>query len=171
MSPQEELPLASIITLLLNQGRFIRDTVESALSQHYPRLEYLVMDGDSTDETVEILLSYGDRVIWRLAPDRGQADAVNTGFRLASGEVRYRSFRNGSASRPLNCCPIEVTVRGLDQASLRVLAVAFREGVQQLVALPDSWGEHQPENDRVDQHQGSRDTRESLVTHAISPRF
>ncbi|MDD5558605.1 glycosyltransferase family 2 protein [Candidatus Methylomirabilis sp.] len=81
------LPLVSIITPSFNQGRFIRDTIESVLSQGYPRLEYLVMDGGSTDETVEILRSYGDRLIWRSAPDGGQADAVNTGVRLAKGEI------------------------------------------------------------------------------------
>lgn len=81
------LPLVSIITPSLNQGRFIRQTIESVLAQDYPRLEYLVMDGGSTDETIEILRSYGDRLTWRSAPDRGQADAVNAGARLAQGEV------------------------------------------------------------------------------------
>lgn len=87
MSPQEELPLISIITPSLNQGRFIRDTIESVLTQDYPRLEYLVMDGGSTDETLDILRSYGNRLTWRSAPDLGQADAVNAGFRLAKGEL------------------------------------------------------------------------------------
>jgi len=81
------LPLISIITPSLNQGRFIRRTIESILSQDYPRLEYLVMDGGSTDETLDILRSYGDRITWRSGPDGGQADAVNSGFRLAKGEI------------------------------------------------------------------------------------
>lgn len=81
------LPLVSIITPSLNQGRFIRDTIESVLSQDYPRLEYLVMDGGSTDETLDILRDYGDRLTWRSGPDGGQADAVNTGVRLAKGEI------------------------------------------------------------------------------------
>lgn len=87
MNPQEELPLVSIVTPSLNQGRFIRDTIESVLSQGYPRLEYLVMDGGSTDETLDILRGYGIQLTWRSAPDLGQADAVNAGFRLAKGEI------------------------------------------------------------------------------------
>lgn len=87
MSPQEDLPLVSIITPSLNQGRFIRDTIESVLTQDYPRLEYLVMDGGSTDKTLDILCSYGTQLTWRSASDLGQADAVNSGFRLAKGEI------------------------------------------------------------------------------------
>ena len=87
MTPHDDLPLVSIITPSLNQGRFIRDTIESVLSQDYPRLEYIVMDGGSTDDTLDILRGYGDRLIWRSAPDAGQADAVNSGFRLAKGEI------------------------------------------------------------------------------------
>jgi len=81
------LPLVSIITPSFNQGRFIRDTIESVLSQDYAELEYLVMDGGSTDETLDILRSYGDRITWRSGPDGGQADAVNSGVRLAKGEI------------------------------------------------------------------------------------
>ncbi len=80
-------PLVSIVTPSLNQGRFIRDTIESVLSQDYPRFEYRVMDGGSTDDTLDILMSYGDRLMWQSAPDLGQAAAVNSGFRLARGEI------------------------------------------------------------------------------------
>jgi glycosyltransferase involved in cell wall biosynthesis len=87
MTSQGNLPFVSIITPSLNQGRFIRDTIESVLSQEYPRLEYIIMDGGSTDDTLDILRSYGGRLIWRSAPDSGQAEAVNRGFRLAKGDI------------------------------------------------------------------------------------
>jgi glycosyltransferase involved in cell wall biosynthesis len=87
MTPDDDLPLVSIVTPSLNQGRFIRDAVESVLSQEYPKLEYIVMDGGSTDDTLDILYSYGDRLTWRSAPDSGQAEAVNRGLRLAKGDI------------------------------------------------------------------------------------
>ena len=82
-----ELPLVSVVTPSFNHGRFIRETIESVLSQSYPRIEYLVMDGGSTDDTVEILKSYGDRVTWISEPDRGQTDAINKGWRRARGAI------------------------------------------------------------------------------------
>ena len=58
------LPLVTIVTPSYNQGRFIRDTIESVLKQDYPRIEYLIIDGGSTDETVSILREYSDRLRW-----------------------------------------------------------------------------------------------------------
>jgi glycosyltransferase involved in cell wall biosynthesis len=75
------------MTPSFNHGRFIATTIDSVLSQDYPRLEYIVVDGGSEDETLDILRSYGDRIVWRSAPDFGQADAVNAGFQMAKGEV------------------------------------------------------------------------------------
>jgi glycosyltransferase involved in cell wall biosynthesis len=82
-----ERPLVTVVTPSFNQGRFIRETIESVLTQSYPRIEYLVMDGGSTDETVEILKSYGDRLEWVSEPDRGQTDAINKGWRRARGTI------------------------------------------------------------------------------------
>lgn len=81
------LPLVSIVTPSLNQGSFIRETIESVLSQAYPNLEYWVVDGGSTDETLEILRSYGERLRWVSEPDGGQSQAVNKGWRHAKGEI------------------------------------------------------------------------------------
>jgi glycosyltransferase involved in cell wall biosynthesis len=80
-------PLVSIVTPSFNQGRFIRETIESVLGQDYPRIEYIVMDGGSTDETVKILREYDDRLVWVSERDRGQADAINKGWRRARGAV------------------------------------------------------------------------------------
>jgi len=78
----------SIVTPSLDQGQFLRRTVESVLGQSYPRVEYFVMDGGSTDESLEILRSYGDRFRWFSGPDAGQADSINKGFERCQGEVR-----------------------------------------------------------------------------------
>lgn len=83
----DEFPLVSIITPSFNQGEFIKATIESVLNQDYPNIEYLVMDGGSTDNTVEILKSYGDRIQWVSEKDKGQADAVNKGIKRAKGQI------------------------------------------------------------------------------------
>lgn len=85
--PPGPAPFVSIVTPSFNQGRFIRATIESVLGQGYPHLEYIVMDGGSTDETVAILKEYGDRLSWVSEPDRGQADAINRGWQRSRGAV------------------------------------------------------------------------------------
>lgn len=80
-------PKVSVITPSYNQGPFIRDTIESVLNQTYDNIEYIVMDGGSTDETVSILKEYGDRIKWVSEKDKGQADAVNKGIAVAKGEI------------------------------------------------------------------------------------
>ena len=81
-------PLVSIVTPSFNQGAFIRQTIDSVLTQDYPHIDYRVMDGGSTDETVAVLKSYGDRVRWVSEKDRGQAHAINKGMAEARGEIR-----------------------------------------------------------------------------------
>jgi len=80
-------PIVTVVTPSFNQGRFIRDTIDSVLSQDCPNLEYLVIDGGSSDETQDVLKSYGHRLSWVSERDQGQADAVNKGFRRAKGEM------------------------------------------------------------------------------------
>jgi glycosyltransferase involved in cell wall biosynthesis len=82
-----KLPLISIVTPSYNQAQFIRATIDSVLSQDYPNFEYFVMDGGSTDGTVEILKSYGNKIIWVSEHDGGQTDAINKGLRKCKGEI------------------------------------------------------------------------------------
>ena len=83
----KRLPLITVITPSYNQGQFIKETIESVLGQHYPFLEYWVMDGGSTDNTVKILKSYGQRINWISQKDKGQTDAINKGMKKAKGEI------------------------------------------------------------------------------------
>lgn len=77
----------TIVTPSYNQGRFLEATIRSVLGQDYPGLEYLVIDGGSTDETLGILRRYHQQLTWVSEPDAGQSDAINKGFRRAGGEV------------------------------------------------------------------------------------
>jgi glycosyltransferase involved in cell wall biosynthesis len=81
------LPLVSIVTPSYNQGSFVRRTIESVLAQTYPHIEYLVVDAESTDETLDILQSYGDRLNWISEPDSGQSEAINKGLRAVRGQI------------------------------------------------------------------------------------
>lgn len=80
-------PLLSVVIPCLNREAFLRPTIESVLGQDYPAIECLVVDGGSTDGSLEILRSYGGRIRWISEPDQGHADAINKGWRLSRGEV------------------------------------------------------------------------------------
>jgi glycosyltransferase involved in cell wall biosynthesis len=83
------LPLVSVVTPSYNQGRYLRATIESVLSQSYPNLEYLVIDAGSTDTCLDILKSYAHepRMRWLSEPDRGQSDAINKGWARSRGHI------------------------------------------------------------------------------------
>lgn len=80
-------PTVSIVTPSYNQGPYIEETIRSVLGQESPGLEYIVVDGGSTDDTLEILRKYEAHLRWLSEKDRGQADAINKGFRAARGEI------------------------------------------------------------------------------------
>ena len=80
-------PLVTIVTPSYNQGCFIRATIESVLSQDYPHVEYIIMDGGSTDETASVVKDYASRLTFISEKDRGQSHAINKGFRMAQGSI------------------------------------------------------------------------------------
>lgn len=78
----------SIITPSFNQGRFVEETIKSVLNQTYANIEYIFVDGGSSDETMKIVEKYNDRISIIISEkDNGQADAINKGFKLASGDL------------------------------------------------------------------------------------
>jgi glycosyltransferase involved in cell wall biosynthesis/2-polyprenyl-3-methyl-5-hydroxy-6-metoxy-1,4-benzoquinol methylase len=82
----KECPLVTIITPSYNQGPYIEETIQSVLNQDYPRIEHIVVDGGSTDETLSVLKRY-PHLKWVSEPDRGQSHAINKGFQIARGEI------------------------------------------------------------------------------------
>jgi len=81
-------PLVTIVTPSYNQGQFIEETILSVLNQSYKNIQYIVVDGGSTDSTMEVVNKYKDQIdIIIHEKDKGQSDAINKGFKLAKGEL------------------------------------------------------------------------------------
>ena len=84
----QQFPKISIVTASYNQGQFIEETILSVLNQNYPSLEYIIIDGGSTDNSVEIIKKFEQYLTyWVSEEDKGQANAINKGLQLCTGEI------------------------------------------------------------------------------------
>src|SRR5215204_6083880 len=85
---EEEEPTISVVTATLNRATFLEETIRSVLDQGYPNLEYVVIDGGSTDGSLEIIRKYESRLAhWVSEPDGGHFDALRKGFEKTTGDV------------------------------------------------------------------------------------
>lgn len=86
-APRKEFPLASIVISSYNYARYLRETIESCLDQTYPEVEVIVVDDGSTDNSPELIRSYGERILAVFKENGGHASALNLGFRKSRGDV------------------------------------------------------------------------------------
>lgn len=88
LDKEVDWPKITVVTPSYNQGEFLEAAIRSVIFQNYPNLEYLIIDGGSSDNSVEVIKKYEQRInFWQSKKDNGQADAIATGFAMATGEI------------------------------------------------------------------------------------
>ncbi len=103
MASSNKTPLLSIITAVYNGSLYLEKTINSVLNQSYQEIEYIIIDGGSTDGTIDIIKKYADRItFWISEPDKGIFDAMNKGIHYSNGE--YIAFMNAGDYYELNAC-------------------------------------------------------------------
>ncbi len=86
----KKLPLISVITVVYNGAKYLEETIKSVINQTYPNVEYIIIDGGSTDGTLDIIKKYEDYIdYWVSEKDNGQSDALNKGFSIATGDIFF----------------------------------------------------------------------------------
>ncbi len=123
-------PRISIVTPSYNQGRYLEETIRSVHDQAYPNLEHIIIDGGSTDESVDVIRRHAPRLAyWVSEKDAGQADALNKGFALATGEIF--GFINSDDL--------------LEPGALERVAVRFERGARWVTGNVRCFGEGRPD--------------------------
>jgi glycosyltransferase involved in cell wall biosynthesis len=115
MTTDSDFPLVSIVTPAYNQAQYLEETIQSVLGQDYPRIEYIVIDDGSTDDTRAILEKYTGKLIWMSQGNMGQTPTINKGWSLSHGEF----------------------IAYINSDDTYVLPDAVRKGVGFLMAHPD----------------------------------
>lgn len=87
LASKEKEILVSIVTPSYNQAEFIEETILSIQNQTYPFVEHVIVDGASTDGTIDLLKKYGDKIVWVSEPDNGETEALNKGIKMAKGKI------------------------------------------------------------------------------------
>jgi glycosyltransferase involved in cell wall biosynthesis len=127
----------SVVTPSFNQGEYLEDTILSVLNQDYKNVEYIVIDGGSTDNSVDIIKKYSDRLAyWISEPDNGQSEAINKGFKIATGDyvgwINSDDFYTDGA--------ISKLVANIDDNSVLyygILGYCFEDGSHQILETVD----------------------------------